>query len=76
VRHHLEGLGGPRGSLSPPDGIQSLCSSVCIRPFIYRCTRDTGEAGKKPFSNGFNRIDHRFRYNPAVARSDVKRKDP
>jgi hypothetical protein len=35
---------------------------------------DTGEAGKKQFSNGVNRIARGFRQDPAVARSDVKAK--
>jgi len=42
--------------------------------FIYRCAGDTCEAGEKPLLNGFNRIGCGFRYNPAVARSDVQAK--
>jgi hypothetical protein len=42
--------------------------------FICRCARDTSEASKNLFSNGANRIGRGFRHDPAVARSDVKRK--
>src|SRR2546423_9168590 len=38
--------------------------------FIYFCTRDTGEASKKPFSNGVDRIGRGFGHDPAAARSD------
>jgi hypothetical protein len=41
--------------------------------FTYFCTRDTGEAGKKPFSNSVNRIGRGFGHG---ARSDIKAKNP
>src|ERR1700722_20201635 len=42
---------------------------------IYFCTCDTGEAGKKPFGNGVNRIGRGFGHDPAAARSDIEAKE-
>jgi hypothetical protein len=41
---------------------------------MWTVVRNTGEAGKKLFSNDFNGIGRGFRHDPAVARSDIKAK--
>jgi hypothetical protein len=63
-----------RQNLTSPLGKGTYFVDLASAFFMFRCPRDTGEASKKPFSNGFNRIDRGFRRDPAVARSDVKAK--